>query len=211
MTVPVSQKLFIEGPAGRLETLLVQPDTASSRGLAVIAHPHPQYGGTMHNKVVHTLFKALSESGFTTVRFNFRGVENSTGSYDNGVGETEDVLAVVATVRQQPDTGLQELPLVLAGFSFGGGIQAHAARQLSPSRLILVAPSVTHLSAPPVNHHATTTLIIHGSEDEIIPLQTVLDWAAPQDLPVVVIPGAGHFFHQRLPVLKQVVLDACRP
>lgn len=211
MTVPVSQKLFIEGPAGRLETLLVQPDTDSSRGLAVIAHPHPQYGGTMHNKVVYTLFKALSESGFTTVRFNFRGVENSTGSYDGGTGEIEDVLAVVAAARQQPDSGLQELPLVLAGFSFGGGIQTHVARQLSPSRLILVAPSVARLSAPAVNDHVASTLIIHGSEDEVIPLQTVLDWAAPQELPVVVIPGAGHFFHQRLPVLKQVVLDACRP
>lgn len=210
MSVPVLQKLFIEGPAGRLETIVVQPDTASPRGIAVIAHPHPQYGGTMHNKVVYTLSKALSESGFTAVRFNFRGVENSTGAYGAGIGEIDDVLAVVAAVRQQSDAALAALPLVLAGFSFGGGVQTHVALQLSPSRLILVAPSVAHLNAPPVNHHAVSTLIIHGSEDDVIPLQAVLDWAAPQELPVIVIPGAGHFFHQRLPVLKKIVLDACR-
>lgn len=176
----------------------------------MIAHPHPQYGGTMHNKVVYTLSRALSESGFVTARFNFRGVENSTGTYSAGIGEIDDVLAVVAAIRQQSGAALAESPLVLAGFSFGGGIQTHVARQLAPSRLILVAPSVAHLNAPPVNHHAINTLIIHGSEDDVVPLQTVLDWAAPQELPVIVIPGAGHFFHQRLSVLKKIVLDACR-
>jgi alpha/beta superfamily hydrolase len=211
--VNVPQKFFIDGPAGKLETALAEPDAARPggiAGIAVIAHPHPLYGGTMDSKIVHTLFKVLPELGFITVKFNFRGVGKSDGTYANGVGEIEDVLAVVGAIRNQFAAGLDDLPLLLAGFSFGGAIQAHAAQQLNPQKLVLVAPSVERLKAPPVAGHAASTLIIHGDRDDVVPLQSVLDWAAPQELPVVVIPGAEHFFHGRLHILRRIVLDSCR-
>ena len=208
MNVP--QKFFIDGPAGKLEAVLAEPDAVRPAGIAVIAHPHPLHGGTMDSKIVHTLFKVFPELGFITVKFNFRGVGKSDGAYDKGVGEVEDVLAVVGAIRSQFAAGLDDLPLLLAGFSFGGAIQAHAAQQLNPQKLVMVAPSVERLKAPPVAGHAASTLIIHGDRDDVVPLQSVLDWAAPQELPVVVIPGAEHFFHGRLHILRRVVLDFCR-
>jgi len=206
------QKNFIDGPAGKLETVLAEPDSTRPCGIAVIAHPHPLHGGAMDNKVVHTLFKALLELEYVTVRFNFRGVGLSEGSYGEGAGETEDMLAVTEAVRQQFQAQPNKLALLLAGFSFGGAIAARAAQQLDiknkPDKLILVAPSVDRLHAPPVVEHAASILIIHGDQDDVVPLQTVLDWAAPQELPVVVIPGGEHFFHGRLPVLKRIVLES---
>lgn len=213
----IPRKIFINGPAGKLETMVAEPDIDRPRGIVVIAHPHPLYGGTMDNKVVYTLFKTLLELGFITVKFNFRGVGQSEGDrYANeGAGETEDVLAVAQTIRNQfssPDT---PLPLLLAGFSFGGAIQAYAAQQLKPQKLIMIAPAVERLNVPPIANpgirNGLDILIIHGDQDDVVPLKTVLDWAAPQELPVVVIPGAEHFFHGRLHILKRVVLDSCRP
>ena len=209
MSIP--QKFFIAGPAGRLETVLAEPDSAPPCGIAVIAHPHPLYGGTMDNKIVHTLFKVLLELGFATVKFNFRGVGKSDGAYDNGAGEVEDVLAIVAAIRNHHAIRFADLPLLLAGFSFGGAIQAHAAQRLNPQQLLMVAPAVERLKAPPVAGHAENILIIHGDQDDVVPLQSVLAWAAPQELPVVVIPGAEHFFHGRLHILRRIVLDFCRP
>ena len=218
------KKIFIDGPAGRLETVLAEPDLDHPRGIAVIAHPHPLYGGTMNNKVVHTLFKALLELGFIAVKFNFRGVEQSEGNRysdnDNGAGEMEDVLAVVETIGNQFTSSFNESPpLVLAGFSFGGAIQAYAAQRLRPQKLIMVAPPVERLNVPPLAHPGAKhdiepipdILIIHGDQDDVVPLKTVLDWAAPQELPVVVVPGAEHFFHGRLHILKRIVQDSCRP
>lgn len=218
------KKIFIDGPAGKLETVLAEPDIDHPRGIAVIAHPHPLYGGTMNNKVVYTLFKTLLELGFIAVKFNFRGVEQSEGNRysgnDNGVGEIEDVLAVVETTGNQFASSFNESPpLMLAGFSFGGAIQAHAAQRLRPQKLIMVAPSVERLNVPPLAHPGakqdiepiTDILIIHGDQDDVVPLKTVLDWAAPQELPVVVVPGAEHFFHGRLHVLKRIIQDSCRP
>lgn len=205
-----SQKLFIAGPAGRLETVLAEPDSAPPCGIAVIAHPHPLYGGTMDSKIVHTLFKVLLELGYATVKFNFRGIGQSDGAYDNGAGEIEDVLAVVGAIRSHYAIQSADLPLLLAGFSFGGAIQAHAAQRLNPQQLLMVAPAVERLKAPPVSGHAESVLIIHGDQDDVVPLQSVLAWAAPQELPVVVIPGAGHFFHGRLHILRRIVLDSCR-
>jgi alpha/beta superfamily hydrolase len=218
----IPQKLFIDGPAGKLETVLAEPDFRYRRGFAVVAHPHPLYGGTMNNKVVHTLFKAFLELGFVTVKFNFRGVEQSEGELnsgkDNGAGETEDVLAVVETIRNEFAASFDTPPLLLlAGFSFGGAVQAYAAQRLKPQIVVLVAPAVQRLSAPhlakPDTKHdiesARQVLIIQGDQDEVVPLQTVLDWAAPQELPVVVVPGAEHFFHRRLHILKRIVLESC--
>lgn len=223
MSLHIPTKIFIDGPAGKLETVLAEPGHNHLRGIAVVAHPHPLFGGTMDNKVVHTLFKALLELGFITVKFNFRGVGQSEGilntGNDNGPGETGDVLAVVETVRKQFNARFDTpAPLLLAGFSFGGAIQAHAAQRLAPQKLVLVAPSVDRLSVPPViqatkheGEHGPDVLIIHGDRDEVVPLKTVLDWAAPQELPVVVVPGAEHFFHGRLHILKRIVQQSCRP
>lgn len=201
---------------------MAEPDSDHPRGIAIVAHPHPLYGGAMNNKVVYTLFKALLELGFIAVKFNFRGVGQSEGAHnpsDNGAGETEDVLAVAEAIGNQLTNRFNgPPPLLLAGFSFGGAIQAYAAQRLKPQRIILVAPAVERLSAPPVlppgRHNienAPAVLIIHGDQDDVVPLKTVLDWAAPQELPVVVVPGAEHFFHGRLHILKRIVADWCRP
>lgn len=188
-----------------------------------MAHPHPLYGGTMNNKVVHTLFKSFLELEFITVKFNFRGVEQSEGPLysgkDNGLGETEDVVAVAEAVTDQFATRFgAPAPLLLAGFSFGGAIQAFAAQRLKPQQVVMVAPAVQRLNAPHIAHPGGEqdsqpvphVLIIHGDQDDVVPLKTVLDWAAPQELPVVVVPGAEHFFHRRLHILKRIVLDSCR-
>ena len=224
MNSSIPKKIFIDGPAGKLEAVLAEPEVDRPRGIAVIAHPHPLYGGTMDNKVVYTLFKTLLELGFITVKFNFRGVGQSKGDRyagnDNGVCETEDVLAVVEATRSQFEARFDITPpLLLAGFSFGGAIQAYAAQLLKPQNLVMVAPAVERLNVPSIINPATRhdighmpdILIIHGDQDDVVPLETVLDWAAPQELPVVVIPGAEHFFHGRLHILKRVVLDSCRP
>jgi alpha/beta superfamily hydrolase len=218
------QNLFIAGPAGRLEAVLAEPDLIQPRGIAVIAHPHPLYGGTMNHKVVHTLFKTLWELGFITVKFNYRGVEKSEGrrhaAGDSGEDEMADVLAVVETAKERFASSFNgPAPLVLAGFSFGGAIQAWIAPRLHPQILIMVAPPVERMRIP----HLTTgsahqevkpipeILIIQGDHDGVVPLKTVLDWSAPQELPVVVIPGAEHFFHGRLHILKRIIQKAYGP
>lgn len=192
---------FVAGPAGRLEAVAADP-VGNRRGIALVAHPHPLHGGTMDNKVVVTLAKAFVEMGYVAVRANFRGVGQSEGSFDHGAGETEDLLAVAAHMRDQAG----ELPLLLAGFSFGGHVQTRVAQALPVQRMVLVAPAVNYAGtrAAPDN-----TLVIHGEEDDVVPLADVLDWARPQDLPVTVVPGAGHFFHKRLLTLKRIVLNSC--
>lgn len=193
---------LIEGPAAPIEVALVDPGP-SRKGIAVVAHPHPLYGGTMDNKVVTTLARAFEGEGFAAVRFNFRGVGKSGGTFDEGFGETDDAVAVakwaLATLGQSP--------LLLAGFSFGAAIQARAAQQLNPARLVLVAPAVTRVVMPNVPED---TLVIHGENDDVVPLGEVMDWARPQALPVLVIPGGEHFFHGRLHILKRAVVKACR-
>ncbi len=200
----ITQRFYIEGPAGRLDTILGKPE-GSQRGIAIIAHPHPLYGGTMDNKVVHTLFNTLIELGYVTAKFNFRGVGSSEGNYDQGVGEVDDVISVTQAIHKQFNNQLIHQPLILAGFSFGGAIQLLAAQQLNPQHLILVAPSIAHLNVSPPTDQTRQTLIIHGDQDDIVPLQTILKWAEPQSLPIVVIPGAEHFFHGRLAVLKRII------
>ena len=172
---------------------------AAPRAIAVVAHPLPTMGGTMENKVVTTLAKTFAELGFVALRFNFRGVGASEGAFDQGDGEVEDVLAVVRHARREHGA----LPLILSGFSFGGYVQARAAQHLHPQRLVLVAPAVGRFAMPQVPHN---TLLIHGDEDEVIPLEDVLHWARPQQLPIVVLPGAEHFFHGRLNQIKKIVL-----
>lgn len=192
----------IAGPVGPIEAALADPGPPR-RGIAVIAHPHPLYGGTMDNKVVTTLSRAFESQGFAAVRFNFRGVGHSAGAFDEGEGETEDAVAVA----QWALATLGASPLWLAGFSFGAAIQARAGQRLPPARLVLVAPAVNRVAMPNVPEG---TLVIHGEHDDVVPLSEVMDWARPQGLPVVVIPGGEHFFHGRLPLLKRLVAAACR-
>ena len=196
--MPALQKFSATGVAGRLEGIAHIPDSAP-RAIAVVAHPMPSMGGTMENKVVTTLAKTFAELGFVALRFNFRGVGGSGGQFDEGDGEVEDVLAVVRHARHE----YGHLPLILSGFSFGGYVQARAAQQLRPHHLVLVAPAVERLMMP---HVPRNTLLVHGELDEVVPLADVLHWARPQHLPVVVLPGAGHFFHGRLGQIKQIAL-----
>ncbi|MBI5437027.1 MAG: alpha/beta hydrolase [Nitrosomonadales bacterium] len=196
--MPTLKTFSTTGAAGNLEGIIHLPDIAP-RAIAVVAHPLPTMGGTMENKVVTTLAKTFAELGLVALRFNFRGVGASDGAFDNGPGEVEDVLAVVHHAQQE----YGGLPLVLSGFSFGAYVQARAAQHLHPHRLVLVAPAVGHFAMPPVPHN---TLLVHGELDEVVPLADVLQWARPQHLPIVVLPGAGHFFHGRLGQIKQIVL-----
>ena len=194
----------IDGPVGPIECVLELPAEVP-RGVAVVAHPHPLMGGTMDNKVVHTLVRAHVLAGWATVRFNFRGVGRSAGVYDEGRGETEDLWAVLA--HHQSELGLTAQPWVLAGFSFGGFVAARSVQQRgdrpAPDSLVLVGPATSRFEVPEVPLH---TVVIHGEEDDVVPLSTVLDWARPQALPVTVVPGTGHFFHGQLPLLRRLVL-----
>lgn len=190
--------MIFAGTAGQLEGVLHLPD-AKPRAVAVIAHPLPTMGGTMNNKVVTTLARAFAELGFAALRFNFRGVGGSAGSHSQGDGETLDAIAAANFMRGE----FPGLPLIGAGFSFGGYVQVRAAEELQPQHLVLVAPAVGRYVMPQV---PADTLLVHGDLDEVIELDAVLHWARPQHLPVVVLAGADHFFHGRLTQLKQIVL-----
>ena len=196
------RKIFIDGPAGNLEAVVNDPGEQRS-GIALIAHPHPLFGGTLDNKVVHTLAKAFFELGYVALRPNLRGAGKSQGNFDEGKGEMQDMLAVAEYAKGQ----FGDLPLALAGFSFGAFVQSRVIKQLPAEKLVLVAPAVERFD---VGNVPANTLVIHGDQDDVVPLAAVLAWAQPQELRVMVLPGAGHFFHGRLPQLKQIVLDSCR-
>jgi len=191
----------IDGPAGVIECALDMP-SAEPIGTAVICHPHPQHGGTMDNKVVQTLARAAVQLGWRAVRFNFRGVGGSEGIWDEGSGEVDDALAVIAHERDPAR------PLLLAGFSFGAYVASEAAARLpaeaKPQRIVLVGPSTEKQQMPTV---PADTLVIHGETDDVVPLAATLAWARPQSLPVIVFPGVGHFFHGQITLLKNVVVQ----
>jgi len=197
-----SQHFFIDGPSGRLEAAAALT-SGECRGIALVAHPHPLYGGTMDNKVVTTLAKTFSRLGLAAFRLNFRGVGQSEGEFDQGIGETGDMLALADHARRE----LGNLPIVLAGFSFGGYVQTRVLERLEARRLVLVAPAVKRFEVGAV---PTDTLVIHGELDEVVPLADVFDWARPQNLPLTVVPGAGHFFHGQLNLLAKIVNNSCR-
>jgi alpha/beta superfamily hydrolase len=188
-----TRREFVAGPAGRIECAVDRPDSPA-RGIALIAHPHPLYGGTLDNKVVQTLARSFLELGYETWRPNFRGVGDTEGVHDEGRGELEDLHAVVVHLNVQKP--------VLAGFSFGAAVQARLAERVTPERLVLVGVGVTRLQAPAV---PADTLVIHGENDDTVPLAAVLEWARPQELPVILVPGADHFFHRKLHVLRTIV------
>jgi hypothetical protein len=195
----------IAGPAGALEVALNLPAThpdREPRGIALIAHPHPQQGGTLDNKVAQTLAKTFVALGYASVRVNFRGVGRSEGAFDEGVGETDDALAALAFARRE-FSGLAPASPVLAGFSFGTYVQTRVARTVTPERMVLIAPAVSRFAPEPV---PADTIVIHGEEDDVVALTDVLAWARPQQLPILVFPGCGHFFHGRLPQLQRAIM-----
>jgi len=201
LTPRLTQRLVIDGPAGDLEVVVNTPEVAAPRGIALVAHPHPQQGGTLDNKVAQTLAKTFFGLGYVSTRFNFRGVGRSQGTFDDGNGETDDARAALHYAQQRfgrPDP----LPVVLAGFSFGTFVQIRLAGEIAAERLVLVAPAVQRFGATAV---APDTIVVHGEEDDVVPLADVLAWARPQALPVTVFPGCGHFFHGRLPQLQSVI------
>lgn len=193
-----TRKEFVAGPAGRIECAVDAPE-GETKGFALIAHPHPLFGGTNDNKVVQTLARACLDVGYEAWRPNFRGVGETEGTHDEGRGELEDLAAIVAHLKPER--------LVLAGFSFGAGVQVMLAQRVKCERLIVVGVAVTRFQLPPA---PAGTLVIHGENDETVPLATVLDWARPQDLPVVLVPGADHFFHRKLQPIRTLVHAALR-
>jgi len=192
------ERVMIDGAAGAIEIDLNDPG-GNRGGIALIAHPNPAQGGTKDNKVVTTLAKVFFALGCVAVRPNFRGVGASGGVHDEGRGETEDLLAVAAYLRHR----YGDLPLTLAGFSFGSFVQTRVAKRLPPARMVLVGPAVNRFPAETV---PPDTLVIHGERDDVVPLAAVLDWARPQELPIVVVPGGEHFFHGRLNLLADIVV-----
>ena len=187
----------IAGPAGALEVALNVPE-GPLRGIALVAHPHPLQGGTLDNKVVQTLAKTFAALGYAAARFNFRGVGKSDGQFDDGIGETDDALAALAAAKLE----FGELPVVLAGFSFGSYVQTRVAHAIAAERLVLIGPAVKRF---PIEAVPPDTIVIHGEEDDVVALADVLAWARPQQLPIIVFPGCGHFFHGRLPQLQRVI------
>lgn len=198
-----TRRSLIEGPAGAIE-LAIDAAQGVRRGVAVISHPHPLFGGSLDNKVVQTLARAFSQCGWDSVRYNFRGVGASQGTHDEGRGELLDLLALIEQVHP-------EGALALAGFSFGAFVTSQALAPLLERRpidkLVLVGTAASRFAVaavPPTSHEQT--LVIHGEKDDTVPLPSVMDWARPQSLPVLVLPGTGHFFHGQLPLLKSLVV-----
>lgn len=197
-----SERILIPGPAGAIETVIDTPD-ATPTGIALVAHPHPLYGGTLDNKVAQILAKTMVELGFVAVRPNFRGVGQSEGVHDEGNGETDDMVAVVHAARAR--FSLVDAPLVLAGFSFGSLVVSRVALRVQASRMVFVGTAVTRGRVEPV---PGDSIVIHGEKDDVVPLDLVLRWAEPQELPVVVIAGADHFFHRRLHIIRNIIRRA---
>jgi len=197
-----TDRVLLDGTAGTIEVDISDPGDAR-RGIALIAHPHPLMGGTKDNKVVTTLARTFYALGYAALRPNFRGVGASAGTHDEGRGETADLIAIARYAQNR----FGPLPLTCAGFSFGSFVQTRVAKEIKPDQLVLVAPAVNRFAAEEV---AAGTLVIHGELDDVVPLTAVLDWARPQNLPVVVVPGGEHFFHGRLHLLQQIVTRHCR-
>lgn len=197
-----SERVLVEGPAGAIETVIDTPPGAIT-GIALVAHPHPLFGGTLDNKVAQTLARTFVELGYIAVRPNFRGAGQSAGTHDEGNGETDDLVAVAEAARRK--MAMPDAPLVLGGFSFGSLVQSRVARRVAAQRIVFVGTAVTrgHVETIPAD-----SIVIHGEKDDVVPLELVLRWAEPQELPVTVIAGADHFFHRRLHIIRNIIKAA---
>jgi alpha/beta superfamily hydrolase len=206
------EKFLIDGPAGKIEVIMERPD--APKGIALIAHPHPLGGGANTNKVAYTLARTFVSLGYAAFRPNFRGVGGTEGVHDEGRGETDDLLAVLEEAKRR----CGDLPVALAGFSFGAYCQTRVAKRLQEAdhpaqRLVLVGTAAGYVES--TRHYDTEavphdTIVIHGADDTLVPLSNVFEWALPNDLPVVVVPGADHFFHRRLHVIRDIITRAWR-
>lgn len=202
---PETRELFIEGPVGKLQAIFEMPTQAEPIAAAVVCHPHPQHGGTMHNKVAYTLARTFIHLGFSVLRFNFRGTEGSDGHFDDGIGELNDALAAVAWLREtQPGK-----PLWLAGFSFGAAISVRAAIEAEVSGLISVAPAVSRFASGLSEQPRSPWLILQGDKDELVDIDETIDWFNTLDPgpELQIVEGAEHFFHGRLIDLRESVAD----
>ncbi len=206
---PQPERAAIAGPAGALEAVIEDPGVAAgSSSYAVVCHPHPLYGGTMDNKVVTTVARALQDTGIPTLRFNFRGVGASAGTFDRGLGETDDAQAAA-------DWGARRWPgrtLVIAGFSFGAYVALRLAQRRPPLRLITVAPAIQRFDEGAMAVPQCPWLVVQGDADDVVDPAAVIDWVDGLDPKpqLVVLPGAGHFFHHRLHELRDIVIGAIR-
>jgi alpha/beta superfamily hydrolase len=202
---PQTDKLFLQGPVGRLEALLDLPGAGDVDGAAIVCHPHPQHGGTMHNKVAHTLARAFVRSGFATLRYNFRGTEGSEGEYDDGRGELDDALAAVVWLRER----YADRPLWLAGFSFGAAIAVRTAVLTEVDGLVVVAPAIYRFAKRLDRQPDCPWLVIQGDEDELVDVDETLEWinSLEPGPELLVVPGAEHFFHGRLIELRNAVFE----
>jgi alpha/beta superfamily hydrolase len=215
LRAPQAERLQLPGPAGALQALIETPaleagaPAAAVHAFGVVCHPHPLYGGTMDNKVVHTVARAFQQLGAPCIRFNFRGVGTSAGTYDDGRGETEDALAAVGYGR----TCWPGAALWLGGFSFGGAVALLAQARARPARLVLVAPGVTKIDVTHEPAPACPWLVVQGAADDVVPADFVLTWARSVRPPpaIHVLPGAGHFFHGRINELRDAVLAFMGP
>ena len=208
----IEEKMSIEGPAGPIEVIVENP--GAPRGIALICHPHPLFGGANTNKVTQTLARTFARLDYVALRPNFRGVGESAGRHDDGRGESADMLVVLAEAKRR----FGDLPVALAGFSFGAYVQTRVAQALAEAghpaqRLVLVGTAAGHVEGArqyATRAVASDSIVIHGSADETVPLNNVLAWAEPLELPVIVVPGADHFFHRRLHFIRDIVTRAWR-
>jgi alpha/beta superfamily hydrolase len=201
---PQVERLSLAGPAGNLEGLLETPQDADASRIAVICHPHPVYGGTMTNKVVHMLAKAFNEVGVATIRFNYRGVGASSGAYDEGRGETLDTLAVIRWAQLR----WPGAKLWIGGFSFGGAVALRAAAQVTPERIVTVAPAIQRVDVTRTPLPSYPWLIVQGDQDELVNAQEIQAWAEMLEVrpELAMLSGVDHFFHGRLNELREIVV-----
>lgn len=202
---PRSQKVSLAGPAGRLEAIVETPADVAVVGAIVVCHPHPQHGGTMHNKVAHTLARAFVRMGFAALRFNFRGTGTSEGKFDEGVGEIEDAKAAQTWMRVEYGDG----PLWLGGFSFGAAVAVKVAFESPPNGLISIAPAVGQFAHEIGEQPDCPWLIVQGDQDELVDIADTIEWVnsmrpGPE---LLVMTGAEHFFHGRLVELREAVTE----
>jgi hypothetical protein len=201
--LPKSEQTNIDGPAGALEALLESPEERPVSGCAVVCHPHPLHGGTMTNKVAHTLARSFLGVGFASLRFNFRGVGDSEGRFDNGDGEVDDVLAAVDWLRGE----VPDLPLWLAGFSFGAAMAVRAAVEVGPAGLVSIAPAVSRFAGNLDRQPDCPWLILQGDQDELVDVDDTIAWVnelepGPE---LEIFPDTEHFFHGKLVLLRNAV------
>ncbi|MEO7404019.1 MAG: alpha/beta hydrolase [Burkholderiales bacterium] len=213
-----SEHLRVAGPVGNLEVVLDFP-SGDARGIALIAHPHPLYGGSLDNKVAQTLAKTLVELGYVSLRSNFRGVGASEGEHGSGTGEVDDLVFLAGYVRERFNAQtLGSQPIVLAGFSFGAFVQTQVGERLRAAghaieRMILVGVADGDVGGGRSYRAAAVpndTIVIHGEVDDTVPLANVLAWARPQELPVIVAPGCDHFFNRKLHVIRAIIKNQWR-